>query len=244
MIDEDTLDELLYVMTEPFKYSWDREDFINNEHGDSLRENLKRSLSQSLTGFDGTDLESGKKPSTNREGQFKDRFIPTQFLDLQWTRMVAVFSIKNPLVYHKLAQAFFCAGTYNDAEFQHNGMRYGSVIRGFSNNGPPGKIARALVRQLSDFMELSCIRMYFNPLIMCTDFSFSDRFFQRRRASRDCQSILVFTMDMPTIFTDALMNTLCSYIEAGLYYEYKHQKNFEYQLYTYNLSDFVLKNAK
>ena len=86
--------------------------------------------------------------------------------------------------------------------------------------------------------------MHFNPLIMCTDFSFSDRVFQRRRASRDGQSILVFTMDMPTIFSDALMSTFCSYIQAGFHFEFKQLRNFEYQLYKYAISDFVLKNAK
>ena len=90
-MDEDTLDELLHVMTEPLKYSWGRNDYINNHHADSLCEDLKRSLSLSLIGFDGIDFDSGMKLGSNLEALQKDRVVPLHFIDLQWTRMVAVF---------------------------------------------------------------------------------------------------------------------------------------------------------
>ena len=70
-------------------------------------------------------------------------------------------------------------------------------------------------------------------MIMLTDLSFFVDHPHFKEYNKHGKGVLVFTVDVPAIFSDSVMFQLRSYLQAGFFYEYLVERSFSYDVYCF-----------
>ena len=69
---------------------------------------------------------------------------------ITWSRLVVIFRIKHPHVYHRVVDSFACNKQKDPQCFEASGELYGEYLHGMPVPSPPGYISRSLTNQLRD----------------------------------------------------------------------------------------------
>ena len=114
-------------------------------------------------------------------------------------------------------------------------MRAGNIVE---MDVPVGRIARALVLQLRELIAVSGNNLRRSLQMMLTDTSFSGQRPFNRNSLKKPFPLLIFTMDTPGQFSEALMLTFRTMLHTALGYELCKDQSFSYGVYKFELPDY------
>ena len=194
----------------------------------SFREELTRKVVSTFTSLNSKSLnifkESGELSLVQNYSEYE--------------RLTVFFMARNPLVYHRIVELLYCGQDNDSANFTSFGMIHSRAHNLIPVELPLGRIARALVLQLRELIAVSGRELDTSLQMMVTDTTFSfnlPRFINNRR--KPVHPLIIFTMDLPGQFTEAIMLSMRSLIHAALGFELCREQSFSYACYKFELPD-------
>ena len=161
-----------------------------------------------------------------------------------WSRLCLLVPLGNQRVYHGITSAFQvadCNHEPNVAPFACGQLHYGPLVRaGSLMNIVKGGVAAQILPYLLSSLNMSKYGMRFNPLIQQWDLSLLAQFdgIKGQGRNRSLMPFLVFTIDMPVIFMDAVCAIIRTFFQR-MYTDDFYEGTFEYLLLKYQLPDSI-----
>lgn len=188
-------------------------------------------------GWDRTEEDDGKLRLLQ---QHQDGVLQSKKLALEWTRIVAVFDCKRSFVYHSLAQALNPGQKNDDAPFWDIQYDVGRYLQKRDDRGPCGKIALGLLNQLRDYIEMAKLPVYLNAQMRLRDSARDLTYNTFKEHAKN--PILVFCMDTPTFFSEAMLVALHSYVQSAFTEEIYSFKTLVYKVYAFTVPSSIVKD--